>query len=153
MAQNTDLFDLIKSMTTAEKSYFKRYGYKQQSTDKDSKSNPYMKLFDAIDKQEEYNEDKLLKQFAKEKFVKNFSATKNYLFSMVLDSLLACNEGKNSLDQLLQQLREINLLLQKGLPLICLKKIEAAQKKATYLELWDIKFPFKPSIYLPARTV
>ena len=139
MAQNTDLFDLIKSMNTTEKAYFKRYGYKQQSAEKDTKNNPYMRLFDAIDKQEVYDEDKLIKQFAKEKFLKNFSATKNYLFSMVMNSILDCNEGKNNIDQLLQMVREINLLAPRGLLQICLKKIEAAQKKATYLELWDIQ--------------
>ncbi len=139
MANNTDLFDLIKSMTTAEKSYFKRYGYKQQSNpDKEIKNSPYMKLFDAIDKQEEYNEERLFKQFSNEKFVKNFSATKNYLFSIVLDSMLACNEGKSGVDQLLQQVREINQLYQKRLYSLCLKKIEPAKKRAEFYEYWDI---------------
>lgn len=50
-----------------------------------AKSN-YLALFDAIDKQAEYNEDALLKKFRKEAFVKQFSVAKKYLYEQILKS-------------------------------------------------------------------
>lgn len=138
MAYNTDLFDLIKSLSPSEKAYFKKYGYKQSSTEKGVKNNPYLLLFGAIDKQEEYNESKLLKLFEKEKFIRNFSATKAYLYSIVLDSIVSCNEGKSQTDQILVLLREIEALSRKGLSRQCLKKIDAAMKKAQQHEQWSL---------------
>lgn len=138
MAYNTDLFDLIKSLTPSEKAYFKRYGYKKTVANKSEVQSSYLQLFDAIDKQDVYNESKLLKQFAKEKFTKNFSATKGYLYSMVLNSTVTYNEGKSNTDQILVLLREIELLTRKGLTNQGLKKIEIGLKKAQMNEQWSL---------------
>ena len=72
MATSNALFDLIKSLTPNEKSYFKKNAYKQEKGGK----NPYLQLFDAIDKQAEYDESKLLRKFAKHKMSKQFSTAK-----------------------------------------------------------------------------
>ena len=70
------LFDLVKSMTMSEKRYFKINSLKHVIGD----SNDYIQLFDAIEKQDVYNEKLLLKY----PFVKNLSQEKNYLYRLYL---------------------------------------------------------------------
>ncbi|MBL0342180.1 MAG: hypothetical protein IPP71_15465 [Bacteroidetes bacterium] len=63
--QSSDhLFRLIKSLTTAEKRYFKIFAARHTIGDK----NEYVNVFDAIDKQENYNEAKLLVTFKNSTF-------------------------------------------------------------------------------------
>ena len=123
---STDLFDLIKALTVAEKAYFKKYAYKQQT---DVKDNPYLRLFDAIDKQEAYDEEKLIKKLAKEKIAKQFSAAKNYLYNLILDciAMYDATEG-NARHKLRQQIRQIEVLVDRGLREQAAKKAEAARR-------------------------
>jgi hypothetical protein len=123
---STDLFDLIKALTIAEKAYFKKYAYKQQT---DSKDNPYLRLFDAIDKQELYDEEKLIHKLAKEKITKQFSAAKNYLYNLILDciAMYDATEG-NTRHKLRQQIRQVEVLVDRGLREQAAKKAEAARK-------------------------
>ncbi|MBP6664073.1 MAG: hypothetical protein KA168_02155, partial [Chitinophagales bacterium] len=123
---STDLFDLIKALTIAEKAYFKKYAYKQQT---DSKDNPYLRLFDAIDKQELYDEEKLIHKLAKEKIAKQFSAAKNYLYNLILDciAMYDATEG-NTRHKLRQQIRQVEVLVDRGLREQAAKKVEAARK-------------------------
>ena len=74
------LFKLIKSLTIAEKGYFKKYTAKHVIGEK----NDYTILFEAIDALEEYNEELLLKKLSAESFVHRISAVKNYLNKLVL---------------------------------------------------------------------
>ncbi len=123
---STDLFDLIKALTITEKAYFKKYAYKQQT---DTKENPYLKLFDAIDKQEVYDEEKLVKKFAKEKFAQKFSAAKNYLYQLILDCLAAYDAAGVSLrHKLRMQIRHIEALIDRELMEAAQKKIDATRK-------------------------
>ncbi len=123
---STDLFDLIKALTVTEKAYFKKYAYKQNT---DAKDNPYLRLFDAIDKQEEYDEEKLVKKFAKEKFAQKFSAAKNYLYQLILDCLSMYDAAGVSLrHKLRMQIRNIEALIDRGLMEQALKKVEATRK-------------------------
>ncbi|MDB5282516.1 MAG: hypothetical protein JWO06_1591 [Bacteroidota bacterium] len=79
-----DLFQLIKSMNGQERKYFKQYAAKYS----ESRNSAYMLLFDAIDEQKSYDEEKIKKQFAGHDFVKQLSVAKNYLFEKLLDSLM-----------------------------------------------------------------
>ncbi|MBC7863984.1 MAG: hypothetical protein IAF38_13490 [Bacteroidia bacterium] len=76
------LYELIKSMSRNEKGYYK----KRASAFGDS---VYVLVFDEICKQENYEEEKILKKFANQKFLKNFAVLKNYLFESITDSLAA----------------------------------------------------------------
>ncbi|QQS27622.1 MAG: hypothetical protein IPM47_12080 [Sphingobacteriales bacterium] len=123
---STDLFDLIKTLTVTEKAYFKKYAYKQNT---DAKDNPYLRLFDAIDKQEEYDEEKLVKKFSKEKFAQKFSAAKNYLHQLILDCLANYDAAGISIrHKLRMQIRHIEALIDRGLMEQALKKVEATRK-------------------------
>ena len=111
MAVSTNLYQLIKSMTKAEKAYFKKFSYKTAKEE-----NPiYFTLFDAIDRQKEYQEKKLLKKFRHHKITQNFSIAKNYLFKLIIKSLRAYNSQKIIEDIVLDDIREIRILLNKGL--------------------------------------
>lgn len=133
MAINTDLFDLIQSLTRTEKAYFKKFAYKKDK----AKDNPYLQLFDAIDRQKEYDEEKLVKKFRKEKFVKQFSVAKNYLLNLIVSSLADYDSNKNNRNRLLQMLREIRALKDRGATDLAQKRIDAAVKLAEkYQDDW-----------------
>ena len=81
MKSSDNLFQLIKTLTKAEKKNFKSFAFKQKGDKK------YLKLFDAIDSLHEYDELLLKKKFHNEKFIKQLSSIKNYLYNLILKSL------------------------------------------------------------------
>ncbi len=78
-----DLFKLIKSLTRNEKRYFKVFSSLHIIGEKNS----YIKLFDIVDKQTEYDEQSIIKKYGHETFVKNIARSKHYLYQQVLKSL------------------------------------------------------------------
>ena len=110
MKPNPDLHRLIKSLSKSEKRYFKIYASQYAK----SKSN-YLRLFDAIDRQEDYDEAALKKRFRNEKFIRHLSSEKSYLFQMVMKSLRAY-QRENSLAVTLSELiLESEILEERGL--------------------------------------
>jgi hypothetical protein len=83
MKSSNDLFQLISSMSQTEKRYFKVYASKHVLGEK----NKYVKLFEAIEIQSEYDEDTIRREFKAEKFLKQLPVAKNYLYSLILKSL------------------------------------------------------------------
>ena len=69
---NNALFDLIHSLTKSEKRYFKLMSSRHAI----GGENNYIVLFDAIEKQSIYDEDKIFKTFKGEAFLNRFSITK-----------------------------------------------------------------------------
>lgn len=128
MAKNTDLFDLIHSLNRSEKRYFKIEASKQQG------EKNYLKLFDAIEKQSEYDEEKLLRKFKNENFTKQFSSTKNYLYNLILKSLDNFHSNKSAADKLQKEYTRIYLLHIKGLQEQCYKLLKKAKKEAYRIE-------------------
>ena len=63
MKPSTELFDLIKSLTKSEKRFFK-LASSLQTGDKN-----YLKIFDAIDRQSNYDENTIKGQFKNETFI------------------------------------------------------------------------------------
>ena len=68
MVASSDLFQLIKSLSKTEKRHFVLYSTKHVI----GEQNGYMKLFYAIEKQKEYDEGKIKKQFVNDSFIKRF---------------------------------------------------------------------------------
>ncbi len=66
MKPSAELFELVKSLTKSEKRFFKL------SSSLQSGEKNYLKIFDAIDKQKEYDEEGIKKQFGKQTFIKHF---------------------------------------------------------------------------------
>lgn len=125
MAASTQLFDLIKTLNKSEKRFFKLHCSKYTS-----KNSYYQKVFDAIDKQQEYDEAALKSKFAKQQFVKQFHVIKNYLYNLILDSLHAYNAGKTVDLQIVEYFQKSDILQDKGLYVQALKMLNKAKKLA-----------------------
>jgi tetratricopeptide (TPR) repeat protein len=118
------LHQLIKSLSKAEKRYFKVYNSAK------SESTNYVKLFDAIDKQDIYDESAIKDVFKDSKFVRQLHVTKNQLIKLILKSLRNYHSSISVESELNLILRNIELLFRKELFGICLDELKRAEKLA-----------------------
>lgn len=125
--QSSDqLFQLISSLSKPEKRYFKLYSTRHTV----GKKNNYLMLFDAIEKQNQYNEEALKKKFKKEAFVNKFSIAKNRLYDAILRSLDAYH-ANSSIDAKLKRLLHCaEILYKKSLYKQSFKQLKSAKKLA-----------------------
>lgn len=95
MKYSDELFQLVKSMSKQEKSYFKRFA----SAFLDKEQSNYLRLFNEIVKQSAgknyYDESSVKGKNFSGKFIKNLSFHKNYLYNMVLNSLGQYHKGNS----------------------------------------------------------
>ncbi len=131
------LFQLIKSLEKAEKRHFKLY-IKRSSGKEELK---IVRLFDALDKQKEYDEKGLLKKLAG--ITKpQLANLKSHLYKQVLASLRLLKSA-DSLDlQLNEQFDYAHILYKKGLFLQSLRIIDRAKEIARANQ----KFNFLPQL-------
>jgi hypothetical protein len=129
MRSSDFLFRLIKSLSKGDRRNFKLFAQLQDG------DKQYIKLFEAIDKQAEYDEERLLQQFEGEKFTNQFSVAKNYLYNYILKTLhIFRRDAKTELNALLHQ---VQILMGKNL-------FEQAQKllrKAKHMADRQERFP------------
>ena len=131
------LFQLIKSLEKAEKRHFKLY-IKRSSGKEDLK---IVRLFDALDKQKEYDEKGLLKKLPGVT-KPQLANLKSHLYKQVLASLRLLKSA-DSLDlQLNEQFDYAHILYKKGLFLQSLRIIERAKEIAKANQ----KFNFLPQL-------
>jgi hypothetical protein len=138
--KNTDpLFELIKSLEPNEKRYFKLHVF----APKQGKNNDYLALFDAIDKQKEWDEKKLKVLFGSGK---NYSALKRYLYDTILKSLRQYWAEKTENIQILQMISSVEILMKKGLVQQAQKIIDRLKEKikfsGSFLELYILHLDF-----------
>ncbi len=143
MKASDNLFKLIKSLNKSEKGYFKKHANFHVRNEQ----NNYTLIFDAIDKQTEYNEKKLLQKFKKQQFVNQFSVAKNYLYDMVLESLEAYH--KNSTTEIRSLLNRIEILVDKGLHSQAKKLLKKTKEMAVRFE----KLTYIPEINLMEQSI
>jgi len=129
---STDLFDLIHSLTSRERAYFKRFA----SMHKQSSNSGYLKLFDAILKQEEYDEEALKEYFKKDKLSRYFPRAKKYLYDKILESMRLFHAEASISIQLKQQINSTRFLYSKGLFKQAMKKAQLIKKEAGEAEYW-----------------
>ena len=127
---SSHLFKLIKSLSKPEKRYFKLYTSRHIIGEK----NNYQILFNAIDKQTEYDEDAIKKKFAKEAFINKFSITKNRLYDQILKSLDAYHSNSSIDAQLKRNIHAAEILYKKTLYNQSAKLLRSAKKVATKYE-------------------
>lgn len=127
MKVTDDLFQLIKSLDPSEKRYFKVFATMHI---KGSDNNKYVKLFDAIESQSEYNETEIRKEFQNEKFLNQLHVAKNYLYNTILKSLRLYHSEKSKLNELIDILRDVQILYEKSLFKQCRKLLDKAKKIA-----------------------
>src|SRR5215475_7362991 len=134
--RSTDaLFQLVKSLEKSEKRNFKLY-VKRNSASEDLK---IVKLFDALDRLDTYDEEQLLK---KDKSIKKrqLSNMKAHLYKQILSSLRLIKDENNIDIQLHEQMDYARILFNKGLYLQSLKVLDKMKEMArtheqlTYLQ-------------------
>jgi hypothetical protein len=116
------LFILINSLNKSERRFFKIHCSKQDG------AKDYLDLFDIIDSQKEYDEEKLKKCYKDKEYFKHFAVVKNYLFNAIIDSLHAQSYYDTPEFKLDELTKKIQILYQKGLIDLCLKYIEKAKR-------------------------
>jgi len=104
-----DLFELIKSLSVSEKRYFKMFASLQEG------NKIYIRLFNEIDKQDSYDEKKIKEKFKDEKFIKQLSFTKNYLYKLIFKSLLNYNHEVSIDSKISEMILRCKILFSKAL--------------------------------------
>jgi len=134
--RSTDaLFQLVKSLEKSEKRNFKLY-VKRNSASEDLK---IVKLFDALDKSDTYDEELLLKKNRSIK-KRQLSNMKAHLYKQILSSLRLIKDENNIDIQLHEQMDHARILFNKGLYLQSLKVLDKMKEMArtneqlTYLQ-------------------
>jgi len=127
LKKETPIFTLIKSMTSTEKAYFKKYAFKKKNDSNDS----FKRMFDMIDKQSVFKLEKIAADKKINKSLKkNFSSSLSNLYKRIIFSLLEYRKEKNSLSIIFDMFLEYNLYLEKGLYELAKKKIAKAENFA-----------------------
>jgi hypothetical protein len=133
MIPSKDLFELIKSMSQGEKTYFKKYSQLHTI----GSENHYLLLFDAICKQRDYDESKVILKLKKYDFVRHFAVAKNYLYSRILDSLESYHKNMSINATVRKYIQRIEILVNKNLYNQALKIIEKAKNICVKYELFE----------------
>lgn len=133
MLKKEELFVLIKSLSKSEKRYFKLY-----SMHNNSNAN-YVKLFDAIEEQDGYDEFSIKHKYKGEAFVKQLHVTKNYLRTMILASLRNYHVEISKDAVLKDYLRNVEILFNKELYQLCSNELKKAEAIAEKYELYTGK--------------
>ena len=128
MVKKGNLFLLMKSLSKSEKRYFRIYaGMKGSDTN-------YLLLFDAIDKQKQYDEEEIRKKFKGKKFLSQLHVTKIYLTELILKALKNYYSDSSVHSKILNLLKDIELLFEKELYDLCHHRIEKAEGLARRYE-------------------
>ncbi len=133
MKTSVDLFLLIRSLSKSEKRYFKLDAQRQKAKGGAN----YLKLFDAIEKQENYDEEKLKKQFAGSIFIKHLPSEKNYLYSLIVKSLVKYHASTSVEIELDELIHSAEILFKKGLYAQSNKILSKAMNSALENELFS----------------
>ena len=128
MNKKGNLFFLIKSLNQSEKRYFKLF-CRTINVEYN-----YLRLFEAIDSQDSYDEKKLKETFAQETFVKQLHVTKIYLSQLILKSLRNYHHKVSKTAEITDLIRDIEILFTKELFDQCYFTIQKAEKLAARYE-------------------
>ncbi len=128
MSQGNDhLFQLIHSMSSSEKRYFKRNAL----IAKDAGAN-YLKLFDVLNKMKVYDEATLIKK----KIVKHLASERKYLYETILRSLRNYSSEESVRAQISDLILDADNLFKRGLYDQSEKRLKKAHRLAT--EIGDL---------------
>src|SRR5687768_13478876 len=121
MVKKNSLFDLIKSLSPAEKRFFKSFSTGEGHSN-------YLRLFNAIDAMPQYDESIIKERFKGEKFINQLHVTKIYLQESILGSLRNFY-GATSASQMEKDiLRNVEIYFNKELYNQCAVEIQKAEK-------------------------
>lgn len=106
-----NLFQLIKKLSPNEKGYFKKVS-KVHSM---SAGNVYIRLFDLLDRQMHYDKKAIEAAFGKKEIITQLPVLSNYLYHLLLNTLMDFNSGKTIETRLQRLLANAEQLYIKGL--------------------------------------
>jgi hypothetical protein len=133
MKFSDDLFQLISTLNQSEKRYIKLVA--KAFTSKGTENQ--LALFDAFDRQQKYNEDKIRKDFAGRIPAKNFHVSKNRLYNLILKALYLYHLKNSEQEKINQLLYQAKILQKKGL----FKQADTLNDKAMQTARKSEKFP------------
>lgn len=133
MKPSVDLFELIQSLSPAEKRYFKLFA----ALNNKKGVNAYVKVFELVEQQKEYDEAKLIAEGGGEKLAAQLPVVKNYLHKLILKSLRNFHAGQSVDFRLKEWLMNVEILLRKDLIGQCMKVLEKARKTAIEYEKYE----------------
>lgn len=90
----------------------------------------YLKIFDFIDKQSDYDEDELKEFYKGEKFINHLPSEKNHLYKLILKSLRGFHSDNSVSAILKEEIKNVELLYKKSLYKECRKFLLRAKKLA-----------------------
>ncbi len=132
MAVSQHLFQLIKSLSKAEKRHFRL------SLSDGAANRNHLLLFRAIDAQSEYDETALRTKFQNRAFTAQLHVAKNYLMQVILKSLRSYHAAISKEAELRDRLHEIEILFRRDLFDLCERAITRAELKAKKAEKYQI---------------
>lgn len=125
MQLSQQLFLLVKSLSTAEKGYFRK-----QVLNSGNATQKYALLFNALDKMDAYSEDALKKAMGKANTKGNLTNTKRYLLDLITESLQQYNFKDLPIMQVNRLLQAVEVLIKKKLYELCHDHLDRATKIA-----------------------
>lgn len=128
MVKTDKLFDFVKSMTSHERGYFKH------SSNKDSF---YVILFDAICKQNVYDEAALAEELKKRGCKRKITAMKDYLWHELTQAMAPYHLIKTPLGEAMAKMQALHLMYNKGLTKHIIKELDSIKKFCIKFELYD----------------
>lgn len=146
MKHRDSLFKLIHSLTKNEKGYFKKYMSRYSS----NTDTGLIKLFNVIEKQEIYDDQKIKESLWGDNIVKHLSVSKNHLHQSILESLRSYHKDVSIEVTLCNMLHDVEILLRKTLYGDCMDVLNKAktlalkhQRYSMLLEIYGYIFRIK----------
>jgi len=124
------VYQFVKGMTMREKAYFKRFS---KMFGEQSEKN-YLKLFDSLQKMEEYDLEKLKSKFKNQSIENNWSSEVNYLQGQLLKSMANFHLESSIKMKLQKSVLYIELLIERDFQKQALKLVKKAKKLAYKIE-------------------
>lgn len=126
MEQQDELFQLIRSLNKSEKKFFTQYVniYEKGS------SPVYLQLFDFLNLEQVYSEERVFKKFKDPTFKKNYPVTKHYLKNLIVKTLRHSELTVREDRDLTVYILDVKRLMAKGLFPMAKKMIEKLKQEA-----------------------
>lgn len=136
---SSSLHELITSLNKSEKRYFKVFSSRHTI----GEENSYIKLFDFIEKMDEYDEDALFSKFKGQALLNKFSITKARLYANILKSLDTFHSTSSLDAQIFRSIHSAEILYNKGLYKQAEKILISAEKQARKHENFNLLMEIK----------
>lgn len=135
MKKNDKLFELIHSMSKAEKRHFKISAERHSI----GGQNNYIILFDVLEEMKSYDQ-KLLTDRLEERGIstRHLASDKTYLYQHLLKDLSAHHASKTASLRIKEQLHQVEILYDRGLYTHCLSLMRNAKSLATKYDLYPL---------------